>query len=250
MEPVLEARQRRADCAGGEVNNGRKFPDVEAGAVFGDWTLLEGSHGKPRRAHVSLKARCACGREDRVLFQSLMRGKSRRCVACVNRSRGKARTERTERRDAALVGTRAGHFEILAYLGRPAPKRAFPLYRVRDVRCGHESEIYVYGTRTFNGYRALCGCPVRYPGPNGYIFWGWHCGGRKINIFEHRIVMEREKGRELLPDETVHHINGVRDDNRPENLQLRQGRHGKGVVYCCRDCGSENVAPVELAEVA
>jgi len=45
---------------------------------------------------------------------------------------------------------------------------------------------------------------------------------------QHRAVMEEVLGRKLAEHETVHHMNGVRTDNRPENLELWSGRHGRG----------------------
>lgn len=79
---------------------------------------------------------------------------------------------------------------------------------------------------------------------------GYECmmmGGKQVRV--HRYIMEQKVGRSLSYDECVHHINGIRNDNRLENLVvLKKGKHHQAHVkrtryYKCMFCKKKFYAP-------
>lgn len=90
----------------------------------------------------------------------------------------------------------------------------------------HARRVNKYGAPGPAGYQRAPHGKRRWIDGNGYIHVS--SGDSRFGIMEHRLVMERKLGRQLFPDERVHHKNGDRANNQLDNLELWSNSHPPG----------------------
>jgi hypothetical protein len=164
--------------------------------------LRDGGGTKPRRG--TMRACIRCGTEFYAMKSSTQRTCSRECSDAV----------RIKSRLTQVCETCGVSFEVLESVlkyntGKYCSRACADLGRMKQPL-----------DRTHNGKPArlnddgyvLVWEPDNH---NAHVFKGW--------VAEHRLIAEQMVGRPLTPKDEVHHINRIKADNRPENLEVLDG---------------------------
>lgn len=86
------------------------------------------------------------------------------------------------------------------------------------------ADVFHRGFINHNGYRLVR--RPNHPGANSKGYVG-----------EHRLIAEKASGRRLTPDEVPHHLNGIKDDNRTENISVMSDVDHRSFHRKRGDCG-------------
>jgi hypothetical protein len=153
-------------------------------------------------------AKCDCGKKIKISGTHLRRADATLSCGCIRKLKisGEKYGKLT-----AISDKGDGRWEFKCDCGSLKVISAYSVRYGSVVSCGCYNKEKSSGDNNHNwkGGRILR--------PDGYVMIKVPSGSYKP---EHRKIMEDFLGRELLDDENVHHKNGLRDDNRIENLEL------------------------------
>lgn len=233
------------------VRDGGGFEYNLSGCRFGHLEIIERCPGKYLGAGTKWVCRCDCGNVTRKWSSALRNGLSQSCGLKGCRFCGRIKN---------MLGRRFGKLLVVEFDGI----KNHSAYWKCKCDCGKATSKT--GQTLRRRTARSCGCLQKGP-----LHKNWH-GGRKgkaggyVGILnpshpnasstgyvpEHVMVMAMHMGRPLTKRETVHHKNGIRDDNRIENLELWSSDHAAGqrvsdMVSFCREYLAK-YAPQYLSE--
>lgn len=195
-----------------------KITDM-TGLRFGSWTVTGPEYVINSKGNKVLKwiSVCDCGRTELVFGTALRGGRSTRCRPCGDRSSSEKRSVYDD-----LTGKTFGTWTVT---GRVESIGSGARY---SVVCQNGHTLMKNGHVLVGGKASTCRKCVDLPDgvkrttSDGYvkIKMKSHPNSRRGWLLEHTYVMSEYLGRPLTKGENVHHKNGVRSDNRLENLEL------------------------------
>jgi len=191
--------------------------------------------------------KCDCGRIDEVYAHLFKARKALQCIDC-SRAEHSSRMKKQNHRLADLSGARFGKWTVIERgENRQSKGREFVCW-VCKCDCGAVKTVPARAL--LSGKSRSCGCLIldtktrksqertsnpekikRYYSGDGYVllYYPEHPNSDSNGqLREHVFVMSEHLGRPIEDGESVHHKNGIRDDNRLENLELWSSSHPKG----------------------